>query len=60
MDSKIDILINEVREIKVEQKAQGEKIYDIHGKVSKLEVKSSLWGMVGGALVALLAFVRGH
>lgn len=58
--TKIDILIDEVREIKETQKAHGEKLYDMHGKVSKLEVKSSIFGMMGGLIVAFLAWAKGH
>jgi hypothetical protein len=58
--SKIDFLIETVKEIKAEQDEQGKRIYEMHGKVSKLEAISGFFGMVGGALVALIAYVKGH
>jgi hypothetical protein len=58
--TKMDILIEEVREIKATQKDHGEKLYDMHGKVSKLEVKSSIFGMLGGLVVAFLAWAKGQ
>ena len=58
--SKIDHVLEELREIKETQKDHGEKLYDMHGKVSKLEVKSSIFGMLGGLIVAVLAWAKGH
>jgi len=58
--TKIDGIIERLDRIEQKQDAQGEKIYDMHGKVSRLEVKSSIFGMIGGAVVALLAYLKGH
>ena len=58
--TKLDTLIEEVREIKATQKDHGEKLYDIHGRMSKQEVKSSIFGLLGGLIVAVLAWAKGH
>jgi hypothetical protein len=58
--SELQTIKREQREMWDEQRAQGDKIYDMHGKVSGLEVKSSIFGMVGGMIVAALAYLKGH
>lgn len=57
--TKVDYIIDTLNDIKAEQTRQGDKIYDIHGKVSGLEVKSSIFGVLGGALVTLVAYLKG-
>lgn len=58
--SKIDFIVDSLKRIETNQVAQGEKIYDMHGKVSQLEVKASIFGMIGGVIVAVVAALRGH
>jgi len=53
--SKIDIIIERLERIEDKQDAQGEKIYEMHGKVSKLETRASIFGVIGGLIAAVLA-----
>lgn len=37
-----------------------EKVYDIHGRTSAIEVKSSVFGLAGGFFAGLLLWLKSH
>jgi hypothetical protein len=49
------LVISQLDRIEARQVEDGKKIYDLHGAVSGLKVRSSIFGLIGGLIVALLA-----
>lgn len=49
------LVIAQLDRIEARQVAADEKLYDLHGTVSGLKVRSSIFGLLGGLIVAALA-----
>jgi hypothetical protein len=43
--------------LETQLEVHGEKIYDIHGEVSGLRVRASIFGLFGGMVAALFSYV---
>jgi hypothetical protein len=62
---KLDFIISRLDRIEMKVDDQGEKLYDIHGEVSGLKVRTSfiavIAGTISGAFTSLMALLtRGH
>jgi hypothetical protein len=56
-----ELILDQLKDIRETQKTHGEKLYDIHGEVSGLKVRASIFGIIGGVIAALLSkFGLGH
>ena len=49
------LIIAQLDRIEARLEADGVKLYEMHGEVSGLKVRSSIFGLIGGLIVALLA-----
>lgn len=49
------LLIAQMDRIEAQQVLDGTRIYEIHGEVSGLKVRASIFGVLGGLIVALAA-----
>lgn len=58
--SKVDLILQRLERIETKQDQHGEKLFEMHGEVSGLKVRSSIFGLVGGLIVALLAKIGLH
>ena len=61
LQSYIDDRFNRLEEkIDSNHKDISEKVYDIHGRTSAIEVKSSVFGLAGGFFAGLLLWLKSH
>jgi hypothetical protein len=49
------LIIAQLDRIEARQVADGEKLYEMHGTVAGLKVRSSIFGLIGGLIAAVLA-----
>ena len=54
------LIIAQLDRIEARQVLDGEKLYDMHGTVAGLKVRSSIFGLFGGLLAAVLARLSLH
>jgi len=58
--TKVDLILERLERIENKQDAHGEKLFAMHGEVSGLKVRASIFGVIGGLIVALLARLGFH
>jgi hypothetical protein len=58
--TKEDLILERLERIENKQDVHGEKLFEMHGEVSGLKVRASIFGLLGGLIVALLARLGFH